>query len=100
MTTQNLPAEIGSKMNALGYSADFIDATTEAWKKLGKTGYVTISAHDTDPTPLFPNNCLHANTSAKVWSVRCCTPSHALKQERHGLSLNEAVAQGVAYESA
>jgi hypothetical protein len=100
MNRQNLPAQIGSRMNALGYTAEFIDASSQAWKKHGATGYVTISAHDTGATPLFPNNCLHADTSATVWSVRDCDSGHALRQEQHGLTFDEAIAHGAAYESA
>ena len=99
MNSQNIPAQIGAKMNALGYSADFMDASTEAWKKQNATGYVTISAHDTGVRPLFPDNCLHADTRDKVWSVRYCASSLALRQEQHGLTLDDAIAQGAAYES-
>jgi hypothetical protein len=99
MNRLNLPAHIGSKMNGLGYTAAFIDASRQAWKKQGATGYVTISAHDTGASPLFPNNCLHADTGAKVWSVRDWNSSHAIRQEQHALTLDEAIAQGAAYES-
>lgn len=100
MNRQNLPAQIGSRMNALGYTAEFIDASSEAWKKQSPSGYVTISAHDTGAAPLFPNNALHADTSAKVWSVRDCNSGHAPGHEQNGLTLDEAIARGAAYESA
>ena len=99
MNRQNLPAQIGSRMNALGYTAEFIDASNEAWKKSSLTGYVTISAHDTGAAPLFPNNSLHADTRAKVWSLRECDLGHAPGHEQHGLTLDEAIARGAAYES-
>ena len=98
MNRQKFPAQIGSKMNALGYTADFMDASTQAWKKQSATGYVTISAHDTGASPLFPNNCLHADTGAKVWSVRDWNSCLAIRHEQHALTLDEAIAQGAAYE--
>lgn len=94
-----LPAHIGSKLNGLGYTATFIDASRQAWKKQGERGYVTISAHDTSARPLFPNNCLHADTGTKVWSVRDWNSCHAIRQEQHELTLEEAIAQGAAYET-
>jgi hypothetical protein len=54
MNKQALSAHIGSKMNALGFSADFTGASMEAWKKQSANGYMTISAHDTEAKPLFP----------------------------------------------
>jgi hypothetical protein len=54
MNKQALSAHIGSKMNALGFSADFTGASMEALKKQSANGYVTISAHDTEAKPLFP----------------------------------------------
>jgi DNA-binding response OmpR family regulator len=57
------------RMNALGFSADFTGASMEAWKKQSANGYMTISAHDTEAKPLFPDNTLHAALDAKVWTV-------------------------------
>ncbi len=51
MNRQNLPAHICSKMNELGFAADFMDASMEAWKKQSSTGYIMISAHDTGARP-------------------------------------------------
>jgi hypothetical protein len=41
----------------------------EAWKKQSANGYMTISAHDTEAKPHFPDNTLRAALDAKVWTV-------------------------------
>ena len=100
MNRQNLPAHICSKMNELGFAADFMDASMEAWKKQSATGYIMISAHDTGARPLFPNNNLHADVDAKVWAVRDCDADLAFRDERKGLTLEEAITMGAAFEGA
>jgi GT2 family glycosyltransferase len=100
MNRQNLPAHICSKMNDLGFAADFMDASGEAWKKQSATGYIVISAHDTSARPLFPNNNLHAALDAKVWAVRDCDADLAFRDEKRGLTLEEAIAMGTVFEKA
>jgi hypothetical protein len=100
MNKQALSAHIGSKMNALGFSADFTGAGMEAWKKQSANGYMTISAHDTEANPLFSDNNLHAALDAKVWTVGNYNSELTLRDRKNDLTLNEAIAMSAAYESA
>ena len=100
MNRQNLPAHICSKMNELGFAADFMDASMEAWRKQSATGYIMISAHDTVARPLFPNNNLHAALDAKVWAVRDYDSDLAFRDGKNDLTLEEAIAKGAEFESA
>ena len=79
---QALPAHIGSKMNALGFSADFTSAGIETWKKQSTNGHTTIGAHDTSARPLFPANNLHAAPDAKVWAVKYYSSDRTLRGRR------------------
>ena len=47
----------------------------------GRHQHGGVHAHDTGASPLFPKNCLHADTGAKVWSVRDWNSCHAIRQE-------------------
>jgi hypothetical protein len=96
---QALPAHIGSKMNALGFSADFTCAGIETWKKQSANGHTTIGAHDTDAKPLFPANNLHAAPDAKVWAVKYYSSDLTLRSAKEDLTLDEAIATGASYES-
>jgi hypothetical protein len=87
-------------MNALGFSADFSGARMEAWRKQSANGYITISAHDTDAKPLFPDNNLRAALGAKVWTVGSYDSDLTLRDGENDLTLDEAIATGAAYESA
>ena len=100
MDKQNLPGTIGEKMNVLGFTAGFMDARTEAWIRQRVTGYIMISAHDAGENPRFPNNNLHAPLEAKVWSVVDCDSNLAPHRAKSDLTLEEAIAQGAAYEAA
>jgi hypothetical protein len=100
MNKQALSAHIGSKMNALGFSADFTGASMEAWKKPSASGYITISAHDIEAKPLFPDNNLHAALDAKVWTVGNYNADLTLRDRKNDLTLDEAIAMGAAYDSA
>jgi hypothetical protein len=100
MTKRDLSAHIGSKMNALGFIADFSGATMETWRKQSASGYITISAHDTDAKPLFPDNNLHAALDAKVWTVGHYDSDGTFRDGTNNLTLEEAIAIGAAFESA
>jgi hypothetical protein len=100
MNKQALSAHIGSKMNALGFSADFAGVSMEAWRKQSANGYITISAHDTDAKPPFPDNRLHAALDAKVWMVGNYSSDLTLRDGEKDLTLDEAIATGAAYEKA
>jgi hypothetical protein len=95
---QALPAHIGSKMNALGFSADFTSAGVETWKKQSANGHTTIGAHDTAAKPLFPANDLHAAPDAKVWAVKYYSSDHTLRSAKKELTLDEAITTGASYE--
>jgi hypothetical protein len=95
---QALPAYIGSKMNALGFSADFTSAGIETWKKQSANGHITIEAHDTHAKPLFPANNLHAAPDAKVWAVKYYSSDRTLRSAKKDLTLDEAIATGASYE--
>jgi hypothetical protein len=99
LNKQALPAHIGSKMNALGFSADFTSAGIETWKKQSANGHTTIGAHDTDAEPLFPDNNLHAALDAKVWTVKYYSSDLTLRGAKKDLTLDEAIARGASYES-
>jgi len=95
---QALPAHIGSKMNALGFSADFTSAGIETWKKQSTNGHTTIGAHDMAAKPLFPANNLRAAPDAKVWAVKYYSSDRTLCGAKKDLTLDEAIATGVSYE--
>jgi hypothetical protein len=97
---QDISARIGSKMNALGYNAIFTSGGMEVWKKQLADGCTTISAHDTDAQPLFPDNHLHAALDANVWTVDDYDSKFILRDGKKDLTLDEAIAMGAAYESA
>jgi hypothetical protein len=99
MNKQALPAYIGSKMNALGFSVDVTSAGIEAWKKPSENGETTISAHDTDDTPLFPDNNLHAAITAKVWTVKHYDAHLTLRDAKENLTLDEALSAAVTFEN-
>jgi len=100
MNRQNLPAHIGPKMDALGFTAGFMDASVEAWKKQSATGYIMPSAHDTGARPLFPKTTLPAALDAKVWAVRDYDSDLAFRDGKNDLTLEEAIAKGAEFESA
>jgi hypothetical protein len=99
MNKQALSAQIGAKMNALGFSADFSGAGMEAWRKQSANGYITISAHDNDAKPLFPDNNLHAALEAKVWTVGRYDSDATFHDGTNNLTLEEAIAIGAAFEN-
>jgi len=72
----------------------------EAWKKQSANGCMTISAHDTEAKPLFPDNTLHATLDAKAWTVGDYNADLTLRDRKNNLTLDEAIAMGAAYESA